>query len=229
MELKIKKVYVFVALLAIFALIFIGGRISVTRQLRAANAVLSAAETTIQQYEVTIAGQKQQVTELKQIVTDKQTAIELNLIEKDKWKKLYYKTIESNTELTARVSILIDSIKAIKPEIIYITTDPEVDSIPCVVIPYDWVYSDKYVKAVGHVDRQAQTSLSLEMPVDFDVVIGNKKKGGIPTVSILEDNPYLYVTKIKSVKVVDNKWYQSRWVPFIAGFGGAMAVFFLLK
>ena len=229
MEFKIKKVYVFGALIGIFLIIFLLGRLSTHRERLIADRILSAAEDTINQYEATINNQKKQVTELSQIVTTKEQAIELGLIEKDKWKKLYYKTIESNTELSAQVSILIDSIKAIKPQIIYITNDPEVDSIPCVVIPYDWVFVDKYVKAVGHVDRQAQTTLNLEMPVEFDVVIGNKKKGNVPAVTILESNPYLYVTGIKSVKVVDNKWYNNRWLPFIAGFGGATAIFFLLK
>lgn len=232
MTVQIKKSYILVGIAALCMIIFLLGRYGYRRELRGAENALNEARDTIRQYSVVIAGKQKEVTELRQIVTTKDIAIEQGLIEKDKYKRLYYRTIQSNTELTAKVELLIDSIKAIKPQIIYVTNTEtqELDSFPCVRLPYDWVFQDRWVKAVGHVDELAETTLKLEMPVMLTVVMGEKKKGNIPTVSILEDNPYLFVQDIRSVNIPKpKKWHENRWLNFGLGVATASAVVFLVK
>jgi hypothetical protein len=231
MEIKINKALVVVIVLgALIGCFFIGKAVSGIQHRidseNLANQLNIALNDTVRHYEVIIDGLKKDVAQKTELVLSKQEALDAELISKERYKKLYLKSIEHNTSIDAYVQILLDSIGSLDDPDIYFITDE--DSLPCARLPYQWDYKDEWVIAQGLLNEKAETSLELSMPVDIEVILG-KKKGGIPTVSIIEDNPYFFVMNIKSVKIEDKKWWESPWIKYGLGVATGVGVMVLAK
>jgi hypothetical protein len=228
MEFKINKSLLILVVLAALIGCFFIGKVSSGIQHRRdsenlANQLKTALNDTVNFYKIKIDGLEKSVAQKTELVLSKQEALDAELISKEKYKKLYLKSIEHNTSIDAYIHVLLDSISSMDTVVII-----QKDSIPYLRLPHRWEYRDQWAIAEGLLNEQAETSLELSIPVEIDVVLG-KKRAGIPTVSIIEDNPYFFVLDIKSVKVEDKKWYDSHWLSFGAGVLTSVGVVYLLK
>lgn len=215
-----QKAIIGIIILSLFlAVYFVGGinaRKSVKRLTEAIQTIQEANFTQSMIYEVEIDGFKREVSEQKQIIVTQKEAIKTGLIQKERYKKLYYKEISNVVDMTAQIKVLSDSLKH-NAKIVYVDSI-EKDSLPCLLLPFQFWEKNEFLDLKGVFDFNGKVHYELSMPVPLDLTIGIKRKSRIPTVSAFSTSPYVTDIQIQSVKVVeDNKWYDSGWVKFSAG------------
>lgn len=225
MQIKIKFFYVILAVLALMAGFYGLGYIKAHRQgENALESLNSLYADSIKYYQVSLKGLERTVAEQSQALLTKQQAIDMGLIDKDKYRKLYLKTIDQVTELKATVDLLLDSLNT-DADVIYVPVGDSMPDKPCAELPFNFWEKNEYVDLFGTVNTSANVDLRLTLPVDLDITVGIKKKADKPSVLILTDNPYVKIDNIRSIKIEKKEYFWDKgWFKFGSGMlvGGVM-------
>lgn len=242
MTMKVNRSVLILGILGLLVGLFFAGRLSTRQERLALQSQTSQSKDSITYFKAKINGLTYDVAQKNSIITTQRQAIDAGLISKEEMRKLYLKTIEYKLKLESRIEVLLDSIKN-DATVIYVPISG--DTVPCAVLPFTFEKKNEFISLNGVADvskfenknlvvsakgnDKLNLSMDLTMPISLDVVIGTKRKG-LPIVSVLEKSPYVTITGINSVKIVENKkWYDSKWIPFGAGVVGTSAFFLLVK
>lgn len=170
----------------------------------------------LQTYSLKVDGLKVEVSEKSASILTLKEALQLEVISKEKYRKLHLSSLNTIAKLEGTISVLKDSLKALPDSIIIEVTDTN-RTYKAVKLPYEWNYTDKYLNLTTGVRETAQPYFDLTMDFKAEVIVGNRKE---PIGILIIDNPYFKTQKMEVVIVHPKiKWYQSKWFFGGVGFG----------
>ncbi len=173
----------------------------------------------IKNYSLKVDGLEVEVSEKSASILTLKEALQLEVISKEKYRKLHLSSLNTIAKLEGTISVLKDSLKALPDSIIIEVTDTN-RTYKAVKLPYEWNYTDKYLNLTTGVRETAQPYFNLTMDLNAEVIIGSRKE---PIGILVTDNPYFKATKMEVVIVQPkNKWYQSKWFYMGSGFVGGL-------
>ncbi len=210
-----KIIFVVVIILLIITGAYLG-RKSIMKDLKLSKENLLALQDTLKEYRIKIDSMSLYAAEQSAIILSQKDAIELGLIEKQKFKKLYLTEVVTVSKLEWTIKVLKDSLK-LAPEVVYII---DTSGTPAVKLPFKWRYDDKYLSLETGVRENRTTHFDLTMAVNGDIIIGGRR--GKPIATFTTDNPYVKVSTMSTVIIQDDKkWYDNPWlvsgVSFVGG------------
>ncbi len=173
----------------------------------------------LQTYSLKVDGLKVEVSEKSASILTLKEALQLEVISKEKYRKLHLSSLNTIAKLEGTISVLKDSLKALPDSIIIEVTDTN-RTYKAVKLPYEWNYTDKYLNLTTGVRETAQPYFNLTMDLNAEVLVGSRKE---PIGILVTDNPYFKATKMEVVIIQPKpKWYQSKWVYMGTGFVGGL-------
>lgn len=229
-----KSRYIIVAVLIAFAGVYwLGGRKSRQEANRLAHA-LSIAKSDklnlVDIYEIEIAGLKKTVHEKEQILLTKTEAIKAGYLEKERYRKLYLKSISNTAQLEINIEVLSDSLDQLQT--IINTPDPVTgEPVPSLPLPWEFDKSDPDLVFTGGITDKGRFYYLIGQNIDLDLTIGMQKRTQKPVISVLTTNQHINSININSVSVTHQKrFYDTFWFQFGAGFAtGAATNYFLSR
>jgi len=229
MKIKLPICTVLMIVLGLLGTFYAIGRYSVHQKYdRAISTLESALNDTISHYQITLRGLEQQVYEKQQLILTEREAKELALVEKERYRKLHLRDIQTVTSLEGQISMLIDSLNH-TPSVVYITVKDSV-SKPFLSLPFKFWKKNQYLNLDGAIDTTANVSLALKVPVSLDLTIGVKRKNQQSTSIVTTANPHLDITGINSVKIVrEEHFWEKGWFHAVVGVAVGGTVVGLIK
>jgi len=208
-----------IVVLAIIGLSFFVGRLSTSSTRSAQNAQLLALTDSISTYHTTIGGLQQTVYEKDQLIVTYKQALDMNLIEQDRLKKLHLQKISQVTRLEAHLKAARDSIDLGKDSVVFV--HDTVTNELYVRLPLQWSYNDTYLdfKTGVGTDRAGWFDINAKLP--GTITLGLQKDGFLkrkPVASFTTPNPYVTLSDIQVVNIQDIKWYDHWYVQAGAGY-----------
>lgn len=184
--------------------------------------VLDYSETlidSIKNYSLKIDGLEVEISEKSASILTLKEALQLEVISKEKYRKLHLTSLNTIAKLEGIISVLKDSLKALPDSIIIEVTDTN-RTYRAIKLPYEWNYTDKHLNLTTGVRETAQPYFNLTMDFNAEVIVGNRKE---PVGILITDNPYFKTQKMEVIIVQPiPKWYQSKWVYMGTGFVGGL-------
>jgi len=184
--------------------------------------VLDYSETlidSIKNYSLKVDGLEVEISEKSASILTLKEALQLEVISKEKYRKLHLTSLNTIAKLEGIISVLKDSLKALPDSIIIEVTDTN-RTYRAIKLPYEWNYTDKYLNLTTGVRETAQPYFNLTMDFNAEVIVGNRKE---PVGILITDNPYFKTQKMEVIIVQPiPKWYQSKWVYMGTGFVGGL-------
>jgi len=230
---NMKKYILYISLvLALLTASYFIGRVSTLKERSVLVDNIHAARDTIKTYSVRIGDLELNVSEKEAIILTKEDAIKAGLIEKEYFRKLYLKEIETTTMLNGVIKILRDSLD-LPPETIIVTIkDTSGLAQYYMKIPFQNIkVNEKYLVLNAGVRDNRKAWFELSVPVSGTMSVGYKKDGFLKTKPVgifTTENPYLKINNMDILIVKDkDKWYRKWWVHSLAG-GGIVATLWYL-
>ncbi|MFA5638635.1 MAG: hypothetical protein WC961_07140 [Anaerovoracaceae bacterium] len=218
MELRIKSGYVILLIIALLGLSFLLGRVNGRREVESLSNALSEAQNqikdTVYHYAITVDGLKMQIWEQKQVILSQKDAINAEILDKEKLRKLYIRQVESNTVIKGTLKAVRDSIANIKPEVI-IVKDTSGMPHPYLRLPFQESYSDDYLNLSFNINEDASWGFGVDFALDLDITAGWVKTGFLktePRVFATTNSPYVNIVNIQGVKIENPVWYDKPWI-----------------
>lgn len=215
MTVQIKNKYLVLAISGAFLAIFLlGGYIGLRKGHRTTEAIQSAFNEQIRQYEYKLDSVNKIAYEKEQVITTLRKSIKQGDIEKAELKELAYAKVKEVIKLT----LVIDSLLHIEPsdsiiiDTVYINNQPT----PAIALPYKWEETNRFFALKGTFDKKGALDLSLRMEAKLDVWTGIRDKEYITTVT--SDNPFLNVSELNSMRFDLPK--PKKWaIGIVGGYG----------
>lgn len=184
-------------------------------------ALKQAYGDSVSNYKIRVDTLELTVAEQDQMILSKKEALELGLLDRDKYKALYLRKVSENIRLEAEVKRWQEAANKIPDEkIVYVN-----DTTPCLQLPYTFSGKDEWSWYRSHVTLpKPYTEYGFNVPLE--VFIAYKKEGLFktkPIVTVTTENPYTTIPTITSVKIekderIYDKWWFNTGVSFLAGF-----------
>jgi len=144
--------------------------------------------------------------EKNQIIIEKNQLIASGLVRQAELKALNIKRLSEVTSLKATVKLLLDSIAHTGTVVIVKPCDStETEGQPVIYLPFSFSDSTRYYKLEGELDEYATMRMGLSLPVGLDIFTGWDRAKKSYKAVVTSDNPYVTITDIKSIKVVERK------------------------
>lgn len=161
----------------------------------------------ITNYSLKIDGLEVEVSETSASIITLKEALQLEIIDKELYKKLYLTSLSSITKLNGQIIILKDSLQVL-PDSIFTTIVDTNRTYQAIKLPYEWSYKDKYLDFKTGVRENNHPYFSVNMSLDAKIIIGARKQSiGI----LVTDNPYFKTTKMEVVIIHGKQPFYSKW------------------
>ncbi len=174
-----------------------------------------ALTDSLQTYSLKVDGLQVEISETSASILTLKEALQLEIIDKELYKKLYLTSLSSITKLNGQIIILKDSLQVL-PDSIFTTIVDTNRTYQAIKLPYEWSYKDKYLDFKTGIRENNHPYFSVNMSLDAKIIIGTRKQSiGI----LVTDNPY-FITNKMEVTVVHPKirWYNNKWLYLGTGF-----------
>lgn len=198
------------------------GRCSTKRERSQELSNLIAARDSVKQSIVIIEGLQYTVFQKNAIILTKDEAIKAGIIEQERLKKLHFKELITNADLSGTIKVLRDSLKLPLGTVFVTIKDTSGVSRDYVRIPFTLLKIDeKYLSlnAGMNVDRTAW--FKLQVPISGEMSIGYVKSGFLkskPVGIFTSLNPYLTINNMDILIIKEpKKFYQKTWFHMVAG------------
>lgn len=215
--------HVLLLILAVIALSFLSGRLSLLGDRNAQNGAILALTDSLRVSKVEIHGLTYNVWEKNQVIITQRQSIEAGLVDRAAIKALNLRKGYVITKLETNLSAARDSI----PVVFSLNPEPEIVSAgktknPCPFPAVEFSYNDEYLNLTAGVDTNKYGWFEMNAPTELTVYLGDKKTGlfqSTPTVTVGTLSPYLEVYNIDVVNTQETQWYDKWYLPAGAGFG----------
>ena len=219
-----KNIIISFIALFIVGLSFLGGWLIRNPEVNRGQDNILALRDTVRTYEITIDRLKRTVFEKSALVLTQKSAIEAGILEKEQLKKTNIKIVATNTDLKGEIRLLKDSISLLGQKVQFVYIKDSTGAFSAVRLPYEWDYSDRYVKFNTGIGENKLGHFSLSLPLDLTITAGYDKKGVAKGV-VGTPNPYVYIRDINTTIIASpKKWYQQWWVTGIMGFTAGVLI-----
>jgi len=198
---KIPTKYVILAFLVLFAVTFlIGGWIGLKKGKSSLNPTLDSLNAKISYYTVMIDGNMSYIAEKEQEVATLRQAVRNGDIKKEELTKLNIEKVNEITRLKLRIDTLLDSVSHTGVIVHVDTVMVDGQQGNALLLPFHFEKKDQWLTLYGTFDLQGELGIDLSMDAPIDVWGVVKKKGGIPSIMVTTENPYIKTLSLSSIK-----------------------------